>query len=139
MFNYRATAAARLNTIELQSKFDREYLVPLQHSHWSIVNVYNYFRGLCVPRLLSSDAMPYDATLFHENTTYFTMELCEASLEAWCAQRRTTRGVAAEQGIFDPTTESRVVLLLMLQVLIALQHLDRCGVRHVKAVKRKPR
>jgi serine/threonine protein kinase len=131
MFNYRATAAARLNTIAQQSKFDREYLVPLQHAHWSIVNVYNYFRGLCVPRLLSSDPSQYDASLFHENTTYFTMELCQASLEAWYAQRRTTRGIAPAQGVFDPTAESRVVLLLMLQVLIALEHLDRCNVRHV--------
>jgi len=135
LFNYRSSESARLATVALQSKFDREYLVPLQYPHWTIVNVYNYFRALCVPSLLVADPSQYDPTLFFENTTYFTMEACETTLDRWCLKRRSSSSSDGTGNYnsyyFNPRTEARIVLMIVLQLLLALEHLDRHSVRHL--------
>jgi serine/threonine protein kinase len=128
MFNYRKTVNTRDPTVQQKQKFDREYLVALQHPHWTIVNIYNYFRGVCIPKLIVKDLSTFDATLYHENTTYFTMEVCECSFEQWLKNKRTTTG---SKYFFDPKRDSRKILLLALQLLLGLEHLDRNKIRHL--------
>jgi serine/threonine protein kinase len=139
LFNYRSNTAARLDTVVLQSRFDREYLVPLQFPHWTIVNVYNYFRSVCIPSLFYKNVEEFDASLFFENTTYFTMEACKAGLDSWCDARCKANSSSSSSNsnnnssgtCFDAKSDIRLILVLMLQILLAVAHLDRHSVRHL--------
>ena len=154
MFNFAHDDKLR-QTVLQKSKFDQEYQVALQHPHWSIVNVFNYFRSATVRLLLAPPEEPFDPSIFHPTTTYFTMEACRSDLERWLRDRSQSRrvdhressdavaprggGGAQERGeqqenglmAFDPSTEHRQALLVVLQLLHALDHLDRHRVRHL--------
>ena len=43
MFNFKETYNP-MNTKQIKNKFENEFLIPLEFPHWSIVNVFNFFR-----------------------------------------------------------------------------------------------
>ena len=140
MFNY--TDVTKQPTQEQKQKFDREYQVALEFPHWTIVNVFNYFRSAPSEYYLTPQDGTYNADIFAEKTTYFTMEACRSNLKTWLRDRSrplmvesTDRYGSASQEPrklpFDPATEYRQALLIALQLLLALEHLDRHRIRHL--------
>jgi serine/threonine protein kinase len=109
-------------TIEQKNKFDVEYLVPLQFPSWTIITIFNYFRGDCIPKLVSND---FDDSIYQSNTTYFTMEPCTMTFEDWLIRNRS------QNQYFNPETDSRKILIIILQILLGLEHLDTHHVRHL--------
>ena len=129
-------------TKEQKQQFDREYQVALEFPHWTIVNVFNYFRSAPSEYYLTPQDGTYNADIFAEKTTYFTMEACRSNLKTWLRDRSrplmvesTDRYGSASQEPrelpFDPATEYRQALLIALQLLLALEHLDRHRIRHL--------
>jgi serine/threonine protein kinase len=122
LFNYDDSARVQ------KLMFDTEYLVALQCPHWSIVNVYNYFRGEALPQLMFASESEFDRTILSNQTTYMTMELCDGSLKQWMSRKCET---AKSKRSLDPTKGARVPLLIALQLLIGLEHLDKHQIRHL--------
>ena len=110
MFNYRGIDQG---TIVQKQKFDKEYIFPLAHPHWSHVQLFNYFRGRKVDSLLAGK----DLTLFEKKTTYFTMELCRTNLKNYIQETKKISVPSA--------------LLMIYQILDGIKHLYDHEVVHL--------
>ncbi|KAH3732506.1 hypothetical protein Pelo_16664 [Pelomyxa schiedti] len=100
MFNYRARSSSTQ-----KSEFDREYEVALLYPHWSMTNVYNYFRGDIQTCLLPKEMLGTCALIdenenwvsgcdderraipMYKRTTFMTMELGTGSLESFISKK----------------------------------------------------
>ena len=102
------------DTIAQKRKFDKEYIFPLAHPHWSHVQLFNYFRRRRVDSLLVGK----DLTLFGVNTTYFTMELCKTNLENYIQEKKNNISVPS-------------ALLMIYQILDGIKHLYDHKVVHL--------
>ena len=111
VFNYRGSDQ---DTIAQKKKFDKEYIFPLAHPHWSHVQLFNYFRGRRVDSLLVGK----DLTLFEDTTTYFTMELCRTNLKKYIQENKNNISVSS-------------ALLMIYQILDGIKHLYDHEVVHL--------
>ena len=101
-------------TIAQKKKFDKEYIFPLAHPHWSHVQIFNYFRGRRVDSLLVGQ----DLTLFEDTTTYFTMELCRTNLKNYIQENKNNISIPS-------------ALLMIYQILDGIKHLYDHEVVHL--------
>ena len=111
MFNYRGSDQ---RTIIQKQKFDKEYIFPLVHPHWSHVQLFNYFRGRRVDSLLAGQ----DLELFEDTTTYFIMELCKTNLQKYIQANKNNISVPS-------------ALLMIYQILDGIKHLYDNEVVHL--------
>ena len=96
-------------------KFDKEYIFPLAHPHWSHVQIFNYFRAKTVDDLLGQGA---DKNLYADTTTYFTMELCKCSLKTYIKENKGNISVSS-------------ALLMIYQIMEGIKHLYDHEVVHL--------
>ena len=68
-------------TLDQKNAFDQEFAVPFLFPHWSLMKVFNYFRGPVVETLLAKADV--DRSVQMDRTTYFTMELADGTLESF--------------------------------------------------------
>ena len=111
MFNF---CGSDEGTIAQKKKFDKEYIFPLAHPHWSHVQLFNYFRGRRVDSLLVGK----DLEDFEDTTTYFTMELCRTNLKNYIQENKNNISV-------------RSALLMIYQILDGIKHLYDHEVVHL--------
>ena len=97
---------------EQKRKFDKEYIFPLTHPHWSHVQFFNYFRGRRVDFLLEDSYL----NLLEDTTTYYVMELCNTNLYQYIR----------ENNISVPSA-----LLMFYQILDGIKHLYDHEVVHL--------
>ena len=112
MFNFLAD---NQNTIVQKRKFDKEYIFPLAHPHWSHVQIFNYFRATTVDRLLDPNK---DKDLYADTTTFFTMELCKSNLTEYIKENKGNISVSS-------------ALLMIYQILEGIKHLYDHEVVHL--------
>ena len=101
------------STIIQKRKFDKEYIFPLAHPHWSHVQIFNYFRAKTVDSLIDQA----DKYLYADTTTYFTMELCKSNLKNY---------INENNNISVPSA-----LLMIYQLLDGVKHLYDHEVVHL--------
>ena len=112
MFNF---LEENQGTIVQKRKFDKEYIFPLAHPHWSHVQIFNFFRAKTVDALLDPRA---DKEIYADTTTYFTMELCESSLKTYIKENKGNISVSS-------------ALLMIYQILDGIKHLYDHKVVHL--------
>ena len=113
MFNF-LEAHDDEDTIAQKQKFDKEYIFPLAHPHWSHVQLFNYFRR----RRVDSFLVGKDLELFGIKTTYFTMELCKTNLKNYIQKNKNDISVPS-------------ALLMIYQILDGIKHLYDHKVVHL--------
>ena len=101
-------------------KFDKEYIFPLAHPHWSHVQIFNYFRYKTAYNLLNSET---DKELFVDTTTYFIMELCKSNLTNYIKENKDNISVSS-------------ALLMIYQILNGITHLYDHDVVHLNLTSR---
>jgi serine/threonine protein kinase len=104
------------NTLILKRRFDQEYQFPITHPHWSIVRVFNYFRAPFIDTFLPPDSN-VGLELYDDRTVYFTMELGRGTLQDYLKD--------------NPIQELKSGLVIVLQLLIGVAHLETCGYSHL--------
>ena len=113
MFNF---VSQNHRTKAQKTKFDREYIFPLAHPHWSHVQIFNYFRATTVDELL--DPTTVAQNLFSDFTTFFTMELCKSNLATYIRENKDNISVS-------------FALLMIYQILVGIKHLYDHKVVHL--------
>ena len=103
------------DTKQQKESFDSEYFFLISYPHWSMVQVYNYFRSITVKRLLELTNVEL-GDYIADRTTFFTMELGKSSLESYLKSR---------------SLDLREGLLIILQMLISVEHLHSMGFAHL--------
>ena len=103
-------------TIVQKRKFDKEYIFPLAHPHWSHVQIFNFFRAKTVDALLDPRA---ERDLYADTTTYFTMELCKSNLTSYIKENKDNISVPSS------------ALLIIYQILDGIKHLYDHEVVHL--------
>src|SRR3990167_2642589 len=78
-------------TLDQKNAFDQEFAVPFLFPHWSLMKVFNYFRGPVVDTLLAKADV--DRSVQMVRTTYFTMELADGKLESFLNANRMSVSV----------------------------------------------
>ena len=115
MYNFEDPQGNAKETLFQKTQFDKEYCFPLSHPHWSLVKVFNYFRGRTCASLLP------DSTIAYSNrTTYVTMELCESNLQTYIDNPDHKGKISIFKGI-----------LIVFQILIGIKHLYSNKVVHL--------
>ena len=112
MFHY---VSENQKTIVQKRKFDKEYIFPLAHPHWSHVQIFNFFRTDTVDALLDPNK---SKDLFADKTTYFTMELCKSNLTSYIKENKDNISVSSS-------------LLMIYQILEGIKHLYDHEVVHL--------
>jgi serine/threonine protein kinase len=116
LFNFNQPKANP--TMEQKTRFDQEYFFPLAHPHWSIIQVFNYFRSDLILDLLPDRGYQHrDDPLFATKTTYFTMEAGQGTLEEFVVQY--------------PITDWKTGLLIVVQILWGVEHISSLGFAHL--------
>jgi serine/threonine protein kinase len=116
MFNFNYPQADLVD--EQKNRFDQEYFLPLTHPHWSIIQVFNYFRSDMIPDLLPDQGAQHRMySLFATRTTYFTMEAGQGTLEQFLRKSK----------IMDWKSG----LMIVVQILWGVQHISSLGFAHM--------